>query len=379
MKTVTSILFGIAVACLSGYGTAAWSQAAGDPTPEDGPGLSSGRDADLVKDRIRGFETRKSWPRFKAISPEAQVAAMGPGINIVGGYEAYWEGKKGTFSDEDMKRVADAGFKTVRIPLFAFRKIYTTQGNLDPVWLERLDHIIDLAIKNDMTVILDEHDFEDCAKDADACAILLANVWYELAERYKDAPNTVVFELLNEPNGQVDAAIWNAWIPDLVGIIRETNPTRNIIVGPVMWNSADQLENLKLPENDRNLIVTFHYYTPMEFTHQGASWTPDFQNLKDVRWTGSPEQLAAINTTFDKVSAWSKAHKRPILLGEYGAYGKVNTNLSDRASWTRAVTQAATSRGFARAYWYYEDGGGFGVWDDEKGWVGPIKDALLGN
>lgn len=53
---------------------------------------------------------------------------------------------------------------------------------------------------------------------------------------------------------------------------RHMNPTRTVIVGPPSWNSVKHLDGLNLPQQDRNLIVTVHYYTPMDFTHQGASW-----------------------------------------------------------------------------------------------------------
>ena len=359
----------------------AWSQATSiNAGNGDASRINSGdRESDMVKDQIKSYNNLIKGDKFTPISPEEQVAKMGAGINIIGGYEAYWEGKPSSFTDADIKRVKAAGFKTIRVPLFTFKHVVDTQGNLDPKWLDRLDHIIDLAITNKLNVILDEHDFDDCAKDVDACAVILPNIWYDLSTRYNDTPNTVIFELLNEPHGNIDDKIWNGWLPDLIGIVRETNPTRNIIVGPVGWNSADQLANLKLPEADHHLIVTFHYYSPMEFTHQGASWVgPDIQKLRDVRWQGTPDQMAALNKTFDLVSAWSKANNRPIFLGEYGTYGHVNTNMDDRATWTRAVSKAADDRGFARAYWYYADGDGFGVWDtDKKEWRKPILAALL--
>lgn len=361
--------------------------ATADPTH-----MTYGRDADLLKEQIRSFngqsDTKPIKPtiyanpgdKFVEISAADQVKSMGAGVNIAGGYDAgYWDGKgKAEFSDDDVRRVAEAGFKTIRVPLMTFRHIADTEGNLDPAYMKRIDHIVDLAIANHLNVILDEHDFEDCAKDANGCAVLLSNVWYDLALHFQTAPNSVMFELLNEPNGQVDAAIWNAWLPDLVATVRQFNPTRNLIVGPVMWNSADQLPNLKLPA-DPHIIVTFHYYTPMEFTHQGANWAgPQLEKLRNVSWTGTPAQMAAINTTFDAVKAWGAANNRPIFLGEYGTYGKFNPNMDDRAAWTRAVSAAADSRGFARAYWYYQDGDGFGVWDaGKKQWVKPLLKALL--
>ncbi|MCR6660442.1 MAG: glycoside hydrolase family 5 protein [Asticcacaulis sp.] len=158
--------------------------------------------------------------------------------------------------------------------------------------------------------------------------------------------------------------------------MRETNPERNVIIGPTHWNSRNDLPLLKLPENDRHIIVTFHYYDPFHFTHQGASWAdPETQKLSGIRWQGKPEEVAAINADFDKVADWSKASNRPIFLGEFGAYDKYG-KLEDRALWTRAVSDSAHKHGFATAYWYWD--GGFGVYDAEKKvWVKPILDALV--
>ncbi|ESQ86429.1 glycoside hydrolase family 5 protein [Asticcacaulis benevestitus] len=312
---------------------------------------------------------------FVEISAAEQVANMGAGVNIIGGYDAFWEGGQTKFHLSDFAKVHEAGFSTVRIPLFAFKHLQP-DGHLDAAYLKRIDDVVQAALASDLNVILDEHDFEFCAKDADACATNLTNVWYELSERYRNAPNKVIFELLNEPNGQVDDKIWNAWLVDLIAIIRETNPTRNVIVGPTHWNSRDDLALLKLPAEDKHLIVTFHYYDPFPFTHQGASWAPkNIQDTKGVRWTGKPEEVAAIDADFDKVQAWAQAANRPIFLGEYGAYDK-HGKLEDRAVWTASVTKAAHKRGFATAYWYWD--GGFAVYDvDKQKWIKPILEALI--
>lgn len=360
------------------------------PITAAGPGMSYDRAADNAINQINGYNgfkenadaaTFKPYTNavtFTPIAPADQVAQMGAGVNLFEGEDPYWAGKKGRFTDDDVALIAQAGFHTIRVPLFAFAHIVDTQGNLDPRYLERLDHLIDLATANHLNIILDEHNYNECAKDADGCAVLLPNVWYDLAQRYRNAPNNVIFELLNEPNGKVDAQIWNAWLPDLIAMVRETNPTRNLIVGPVMWNSPDQLDSLQLPAADQHIIVTFHYYSPMEFTHQGADWAgPELQKLHDVSWTGTPDQMAALNTTFDKVTAWSKANSRPIFLGEYGSYAKVNKNMDDRVAWTRAVSKAAADRGFAHALWVYENSAGFGIHDAGKGWVEPLKDAVV--
>ncbi len=315
---------------------------------------------------------------YSEISPEAQVARMSRGgVNIIGGYEPWWNDGPSKFSPQDIARTKAAGFTLIRVPLFAFQHL-RKDGTLDPAYLKKIDTIVSLAEDSGLDIILDEHDFEICAKDVDGCSTSLANVWYELSAHFRNAPNSVMFELLNEPNGNVDDAIWNGWLPDLVSIVRETNPTRNIVIGPTMWNSIDKLPTLKLPD-DRHIIATFHYYSPFQFTHQGASWAgADIQKLRDVRWKGDKAEVDAIAADFDKVVAWSKANNRPVLLGEYGSYGQYNPNMDDRAKWTAAVSKAADARGFARAYWYFEDGNGFGVWDaDKKQWRKPLLDALI--
>lgn len=336
--------------------------------------------ADDAKPTIQPTLYHNPGDAFVAISAADQVKTMGAGVNIAGGYDAgYWDGKgEAEFHDDDIRRVAEAGFKTIRVPLFTFRHIADAEGNLNPDYMKKIDHIVDLAIANHLNIILDEHDFDDCAKAPDSCAVILPNVWYDLALHFQTAPNTVMFELLNEPHDGITADVWNAWLPDLIKTVRQFNPTRNLIVGPVQWNSPDQLPTLKLPD-DPHLIVTFHYYSPMEFTHQGANWAgPQLEKLRNVRWTGTPEQMAALNTTFDAVKTWSDANHRPIFLGEYGTYGHVNKNMDDRAAWTRAISKAADSRGFARAYWYFQDGDGFGVWDNaHRQWIKPILKALL--
>ncbi len=348
---------------------------------------SSGRDLDNLKEKVDSYNEKvPAKPNvyvidgnaFEPISAADQAASMGAGVNLFEGDDGYFAGKPSKFSDADIQRIADAGFKTIRVPLFAFTHIADTQGNLDEGYLKRIDHLIDLATQAHLNIILDEHNYNECAKDADGCAVLLSNVWYDLALRYQNAPNNVMFELLNEPNGKVDADIWNGWIPDLVAQVRDFNKTRNIIIGPDMWNSIGELDKLKLPADD-HIIVTFHYYEPFHFTHQGASWAgPEVQALRDVHWTGTADQMAALNADFDKAAAWAKANNRPLFLGEFGSYGLVNKDMDDRAAWTRAVSQAAADRGIPRALWVYEGSGGFGIHDEDGNtWVEPLKNALL--
>lgn len=303
-----------------------------------------------------------------------QAAELGRGVNVLG-YDPLWKDPKtARFQERHFKTIRDGGFQTVRVNLQAFAHM-DGSNQLDPQWLATLDWIVKSALAQKLNVILDEHDYGPCGNDADLCRTRLTAFWRQVAQRYKDAPDTVVFEILNEPNGKLDAPAWNTLANDILADIRKTNPTRKVIIGPVFWNNLDYLDKLQLPEDDRNLIVTVHYYQPMEFTHQGASWTPQYQKLKGVSW-GTPADLARLDADFDKVQAWAKAHKRPILLGEFGAYDRGGAALDPRVKYTSTVARAAEARGWAWAYWQFDSD--FIVYDVKAdAWVKPIRDALI--
>lgn len=307
----------------------------------------------------------------QAMSPKAQVAAMKRGVNVLG-YDPLWQDPaKARFQlDRHFKTIKAGGFDTVRVNLQAFAHM-DADNRLDPQWLATLDTVVAQALAAKLTVILDEHDFNVCEADPVACKPRLTAFWAQVAERYKAAPDRVVFELLNEPSRKLDD-VWNAWIPDLLATVRATNPTRNVIIGPGQWNSLRRLADLKLPKADRHLIVTFHYYDPFPFTHQGASWADPVPPV-GTPW-GTPEEHARIDQDFDAVAAWAKAEGRPVLLGEFGAYDK--GPIDSRVAYTQAVARSAEAHGFAWAYWQFEND--FNVYDiDADQWIAPIHDALI--
>lgn len=322
---------------------------------------------------LAGLAQARAEERFVPLPAADQVARMGAGVNVLG-YDDYWKaGAQGNYREKHFRGIREAGFGTVRVVLFTFPHL-DAEGRLDPQWLEKLDQVIAWGRRHDLQMILDVHDFTACATDAETCTAKLRGVWGQLAPRYADQPASLMFELLNEPHGQLDAAAWNALLPQLLEVVRQSNPERNVVVGPASWNSFRYLDQLQLPEDDRHLIVTFHYYDPFDFTHQGASWVgPEISGLSGISF-GSEAQIAQVGSDFDQVKAWSIAHDRPIFLGEFGAYD--HAAMADRTLWTSTVARAAEERGFGWAYWQFSSD--FIAYDFEKqAWVQPILRALL--
>lgn len=302
-----------------------------------------------------------------------RAASFQRGVNVLG-YDPFWkEGGQPRFEARHFTAIRRAGFDFVRVNLFAFGHM-DERNRLDPKWLKKVDWVVREASKAGLGVILDEHDFDACSNDVDMCRDKLGAFWRQFAPLYRNAPASVAFELLNEPHGKLDSETWNRMIPQLLDIVRATNPRRTIVIGPVSWNAYRELPNLRLPERDRNILVTFHYYDPFRFTHQGASWT-DLKELRGVSW-GSEADLAQLREDFGKVEQWSRANRRPILLGEFGAYDKSGTPAEMRVAYTAAVAREAERQGFAWAYWQFD--GDFIVWDMARDdWVEPIRNALL--
>ena len=127
------------------------------------------------------------------------------------------------------------------------------------------------------------------------------------------------FELLNEPFGDFTDELWNQYLTEGLELIRETNPSRTVIIGPGGWNSISHLDSLILPENDRNIIVAIHYYSPESFTFQGAAWA-DRSDSRGIQWLGTEEEKQVVIEDFEKAQNWSEKNNRPIFLGEFGVY-----------------------------------------------------------
>ena len=296
------------------------------------------------------------------------------GVNVLG-YDPYWtDESKRRFEWRHFTEIRRAGFDFVRLNLQAFRHM-DAQDRLEPAWLAKLDDVVRHAQQAGLGVIIDEHDFNACSTDIETCRTRLSAFWGQVAPRFAKAPRNVAFELLNEPHDNLNGEPWNRLLAEELAIVRKTNPTRIVVVGPTHWNSLKDLPLLKLPA-DPNLLVTFHYYEPFGFTHQGATWAGDWvKNLHDVKW-GTPQERAAIAVDFDQVATWARTNRRPVLLGEFGAYDKSGTPIELRAAYTSADRCEAERRGFGWAYWQFE--GDFIAWDMKvNAWVKPIKDALV--
>jgi endoglucanase len=314
-----------------------------------------------------------------ASTPEQapSVVQLGHGVNLGNFLEAPSEGAWSNgrhLQEADFSTIKQAGFTVIRVPIrWAAHISEDKNPGIDPAFLARVDWVVAQAEKNNLIAILDYHNDGALMHDPDATADRFIAIWKQIAGHYQDAPSSILFELLNEPNGKLDAPRWNDLLAKTLAVVRVTNPARTVVVGPVQWNSIGALPKLVLPDNDRHLLVTIHFYDPFHFTHQGAEWAEGSDKWLGTTW-GTDADEKEVADAFDTAAKWGAAHQRPMYLGEFGAYSK--SPIEGRARWTAFVARTAESHGFPWTYWEFCSG--FGVYDPtEHAWRQPLLDALL--
>lgn len=297
--------------------------------------------------------------------------ALGRGINILG-YDGIWEGyQNAPFRLENLSAIRKAGFSHVRINFFGFKHM-NSENVLDEAVLRRLDFVIEQVLARKLIPILDEHDTDLCQRAVATCAEKLKAFWRQIASRYAGRYPALLFDILNEPGGNMTSAQWNSLLGECLHIIRAGSPDRGVIVAALNTEEAP-IDELALPAEDRRLIVTFHYYAPLRFTHQGAPWSPTFSKIGPLNW-GSAEHEAKIMADFDRIRLWAEKERRPIYLGEFGVYERAPSD--SRTKYLSFVARTAERYGWAWAYWQFDHD--FAAFDGARqAWNRDILRAII--
>jgi endoglucanase len=149
------------------------------------------------------------------------------GINLGNALDAPTEGQWGVVLDEsDFSRVSKEGFDHVRLPVrFAAHAKADPPYAIDGEFFRRVDWAVAQALKNGLAVVVDLHYYDALTKDPESHRARFIGLWRQIAERYRDAPAAVCFELLNEPHDQLTAVEWNSILAETFRVVRASNPS----------------------------------------------------------------------------------------------------------------------------------------------------------
>ena len=307
---------------------------------------------------------------------------------------------------QDIALMARLGFDHVRLSIDAVPLEQSPLGRegLNADFLARLDRAVDTILADGLAVEIDLHpedSFKQQLRTNDDAVDRLTLLWRRLAAHYATRdPERVFFEILNEPEVN-DPYRWAGIQARLAAAIRDSAPRQTIIATGANYSGIQDLLTLH-PLNDGNVIYTFHFYNPTEFTHQGASWGPAWWSythgipypatessieelLKQVPDAANRYQLESywldhwdahrIRLTIDEATAWGHENHVPLICNEFGAYRGLSDPTS-RANYIRDVRTALEQDGIGWAMWDYR--GGFGVVWKEDGQAARVDGAVLG-
>jgi endoglucanase len=311
------------------------------------------------------------------IDPFKMNQLLGRGVNMGNALDAPSEGAWGfTLEEKYFQAAKDAGFNSVRIPVrWSAHAMTEPPYTIDPNFMKRVDWAVNCALSRNMPVMLNVHHYYELFSDPNSHRERFLAIWQQIAEHYKDYPQILLFEPINEPSGKLSGSVLSSVLKQTIDIIRKSNPDRIIIAGSE-WNVAGKLSSLQIPKEDRDIIVSIHSYSPLEFTHQGAPWVTDHDSNAwlGTKWTGTDAEKKAIEKEFDIAVAWAKKNNRPVNLGEFGSFNKAD--MESRARYTKFVAEAAIERGFSFNYWQFDSD--FAVYDIKTNtWIKPLLDALV--
>lgn len=308
-------------------------------------------------------------PAPVAVPTTGPALKLGKCINLSNMLEAPTETAWGrAFRDDDMTRIKAKGFTGLRLPVrFSAHADAKPPYAIDAGFLKRVRHIVDLATANGIAVIVDMHHYEELFTDPKGQAPRFAALWRQVAQEFRAAPDSVYFELINEPHDKLGADNLLAVLTPALKAVRESNPTRPVVIDGPEWAGLDAMLTSPFP-NDPHVVPTFHFYDPPNFGLDKADWL----NPKVKETYGDRQDLAQLDTAIAKVQAYIKRTGRVPFVGEYGAWERRSPE--QRARYYPIVSTAWASAGIQSCAWGYTNT--FQLYRDDTGWLDAAVDRI---
>ena len=395
-KAIAAVLTAVMLACISGCGkqtdtpsdtsqsvstTSNESTSTTSDTSSSAESTSTSEDTDITEE-----------PETMTLTAAEIVSQMRVGWNLGNTLDALGGGDVGSetawgnpvTTKEMIDRVKEAGFNVLRVPV-TWGTHVDADFNIDTAWLDRVQEVVDYGIDNDMFVILNTHHEEWYMPDnahAEEDIKHLEKLWTQIAERFKDYDEKLLFEGVNEPRlrntgdewtGNAEAReVVNRYAETFVRAVRATggnNAERSLFITPYSASSmSENLRALRVPENAGNIIVSVHAYLPYNFA-------------LNTQGTSVYENDGSVNYLMNDIKTIFLDNNIPVVITEFGAMNKNNTD--DRLRCVEDFLTAAKAINVPCLWWdnNYKEGEGetFGLLDrNGNGWFFPeLVDKIM--
>ena len=293
-------------------------------------------------------------------------------------YETYWGQPKTTQAMIDGMKAA--GFDTIRIPVAWMTNathLYEGDYTIDAGYMDRVEEVVRYARKAGMYVIINDHwdggwygMFGSESAETRALAMeAYKGMWQQIAERFRDYSDYLIFESANEElGGRFDEnsplycsdsvvtyltdderyALTNEINQTFVDVVRATggnNATRFLLIAGYSTN-IDQTcdDRFQMPKDtaDSKLMVSVHYYDPWSYC--GAS-----SAASATKW-GKVSDYEYLDQQLAKMTKFTEAGYG-VVIGEYGALPG-NDGLKDNTlAYHTAFLDACTKYNLTNCLW----------------------------
>lgn len=352
---------------------------------------------------------KKDTTSFEDLNQSQIVEAMGPGWNLGNQLESVTDNVpeetnwgNPVITEKLIQSVKAAGFKSIRIPVSYFAKIDDDKDyTIDSKWLDRVQEVVNYCIKNDLYAVINIHG--DGYNTIDGSWLLCngknqteikkkyKKVWKQIAERFKNYDEHLLFESMNEefdgsysePNKEYYQNI-NDYNQIFVDTVRKTgdNNTKRWLIIPG-WNTnidytagdygfklpTDQYRDKSIDKEEQRIMISVHYYSPWDFC--GG------ENCVITQWGNEADDPSKTSTTCDETYMKNQLNLMkttfadkgyPVFIGEYGSIDKTSYDSENeyyRAYFARKLCQLSRKNGCIPMYWDngYNGVHGFGLFD----------------
>lgn len=273
--------------------------------------------------------------------------------------ETLWGNPKAT--QELFTSLKKNGVNAVRIPV-TWRDHMDSNGNIDREWMDRVQQVVDYAYSQGMYVIINVHHdgggdpkfgawiIEESQKDYNTFLKKYKNIWKQIAERFKNYSDYLIFESMNEVGfdtlynkNKADAYnLINKINQDFVDIIRATggnNAKRHLLIAGYYTDIERTCDSLyKMPDDKAGrCILSVHYYTPWDFCTCDRKHT----------W-GTNSEVRQMETLIGKMKKNFVDKGIPVIIGEYAASG---SDLSSCIFFIEKLNKLCSDYGIATFIW----------------------------